>query len=791
MSGLRTTRFINRILGRPNKLNFPGKRSKPKLGPRGKLLTVAAISFTVHGGAVFMDSLIRYLNRPSPSLSLPMVEDAEKIAETERKILLDKLKTEKMAFLQQLLENIHKNTYGPISDFALKSEMLDKNIEALESGSGEIIDEKEMRDRYQALLRHAKKWAGKYTREKRKIGELHHFSHHRVFRGYLKASADIINVLLNGVYNCTSSTKFLTALEDDLVGSGNFGVIVLDPPAKGKLGHMLSWYREGDKYWQMENTDGGPPRIAPFEKGLRTPKEIFIAAYLINNGIKPSQLPERIGRYYKGGIGEGGFPVAGVSTDLPKPPDGFIPNPYFGIKNPKPLAASTLELYEKMQGGKEEKPLETGEIIKEAKIDAMALSLFQTPQRKSGPIILSSFEVPKGVDWCKLADFKDSYRSDSDLFGYRQQSQIRFRYLTAIKMAEVLSGLGDKRFRKCAPEAEYRKFKKAVKMIIEKQKFKKGREHIIASQLLRGLSYPEKAKRELLEIIKSIGKNGTLAYNSMSLLAIIGSPEDFDFFKSLFWENARGGSENSPNLMGISSAAMLNLRPESKDLAQIFLSAFAKVDYGSAAPYGIRDSLLCSLGKFGYGAEVLKLLNKQDNFFQLNRSRDIVSEISRLYPDKAAEAEDIQRLRDMIENRKVYWDYVLKVKLIALLANEGRMEEALEYVEGIDRSELEKYFESKWNDKYYEVEEKKEFIISLGKINSPEIGKILLSQFLAYPEPELTIAIGQVFLDCDFYSNGSFRIKIAKELKRIMNNDFYTNDQRQRAALLLIQMGAH
>jgi hypothetical protein len=67
---------------------------------------------------------------------------------------------------------------------------------------------------------------------------------------------------------------------------------------------------------------------------------------------------------------------------------------------------------------------------------------------------------------------------------------------------------------------------------------------------------------------------------------------------------------------------------------------------------------------------------------------------------------------------------------------------------------------------------------------------MLLSLFLAYPEPDLTIAIGEVFLDNDFYSDGNFRIKIARELKRILENDFYTNDQRQRAALLLIQMGA-
>lgn len=792
MSKLSVPGLIKINLRGSSPLPSPKKESGIRLGPRGRLMAAATLSLALHGGLLAAIDFIQSFGKQPQLPSLPgkvelVKPESVKPAEVERILLLEKFKAEKKVFIQQLLQDLHQDKRIPISDFAIKSEVLDQNIDTLKSGSLDIEDEKAIRYRYKAVLKRAKKWVRKFKKMRKMTEELHHFSHYQMFRGYLKGSSDIINILFNGIYNCTSSTKFQTALEDDIVRSENFGVIVLDPPkdpSKGKSGHMLSWFRDRNSLWQIENTNGGPPRIVPFEKGLRTPKEIFIAAYLINNGVDLSQLPHKIRRFYKRGVGQGGFPVAGVSSNLPKPPNFIIPNPYFGEKNPKPIYRNTRGLYKDMGESARKASKTATEIIEDAKINATALSLFQESGMDPSHISLSLIEIPKGVNWCNIADEAiDSvdfmwtgkvYGQSSSLITPYLFSIRELRYLTAIRMAKILSDSGDRRFESCVPELEYKKFEGDVKRIFsEGEGFDDDENRNMSERLSRGLSNPEEARKELIKIIKKFGTSEPMSIGreALTLLAIISSPKDFDLFKGKLFEVEIPYGRLIP--INNSSYALLNMNREAEDIAKIFLAA---LEYEKSSQY--RGVLMTQLGKLGYGIEALKLMKKElskglnvEYFNPHNYKRWITYNISKLHPTMASN-EDIQILRSMIGEEE---DFSIKLNLIAILAEGGRVKEAVRYIKKLDFSKLDDYHDSSLI--------LKGAVLSLGRINSPEIRNILLAILNAYPK--LATLVGEVFLQQGIRSK-----RVIKELKRILNNALIETSRRQYAALLLIQMGA-
>ncbi|MFH1347862.1 MAG: hypothetical protein ABIH22_04145 [Candidatus Margulisiibacteriota bacterium] len=810
MSNLTVKIFTNR---NPRKINRPASkitRGKRMLASCGRLVATTSLSLLLHGGIAGtgnkffthrqLQSQPSALNDKQPKEpSEKKTEESpettsKKLSEAERKLHLERFKAQKQAFIRQLLQDLHQGKRSmSMSNFMIKSEVLDRNIKSLETASGDIIDEKKIHNRYDAIMKQAKKWTGKLERTEKKIDELHHFSHYRLFRGYLKGSSGILNVLENGIYNCISSTKFVAALENDIVGSNNYGIIILDPPkdpSKGKSGHTLSWLRDADKLWQIENTNGGPPRRIPLEKGLRTPKEIFIAAYLVNNGIKVDQLPKKLARLYKRGVGIEGLPVAGISTDLPAPPDYLIPNPYFGVKDPKPIAKNTKDLYPKLFFLSHKQSVETAEIIKGARINAMAISFFQEPEKPMpGTTSISIIKIPAGIDWCDVAEKTIDYPENNYRWGGSLSYEFaiqpfatfdflrRLRYLAAINMAKILSGSADKHFENCTPKAEYEKFVDGVEKVLrEGKEFDEDQECFMSKQLLRGLSDREKARKELFKIIDKFGTIQSMGEEALSLLAIIGSPEDFDFFKGKLFD---GAGEYFNRLLPIefSSYALMNMDYEARDIANIFTSAFKNESHGV-----LRGLMTVQLGKLGYGMEALKLMENEllpglEDWYDdpetkgpLGYKRWITDNISTLHPDSVTD-KDIRLLKTMIEKEE---DLFTKANLIAILAGEGKKAEVIEYVKKLDLSKLDDYHDriGSWQN----------LVFSLGKIDSPETKEILISILDAYPE--LATAVADAFLRQRIYSE-----KAIKELKRILNNVLIDTEERQYAALLLVQMG--
>jgi hypothetical protein len=259
--------------------------------------------------------------------------------------LLKRLELEKSHFIQKLLQDLRQNRPISISNFLIKSEVLDRNISILKSGKRELVVENAIKAKYNAILDQARKRTQSHSDTEKKIDALYGFLHFYLFKTYHRDYDSMLDVLQTGYFNCNSSTKIMTALEEDLIASNNLGLILLDPP-EGKLdGHALNWFRDKNgTVWEIENTSY-IQRI-PFRVGLQTSKQILIAAYLRGNGVGIEQLPKQLASLYKRKVKQERewidpgpkreireiFPSAGESRKIPSLSDKPIPNSHFREK---------------------------------------------------------------------------------------------------------------------------------------------------------------------------------------------------------------------------------------------------------------------------------------------------------------------------------------------------------------------------------------------------------------------------------------------------------------------------
>ena len=285
--------------------------------------------------------------RDLKEIELPAQTDPTEAADPAKidPVQLKKLEAEKRSFVRDLLSDLRHDRPVSMANFLIKSEVLDRNIRVFKSGKGEVVNEKAIREKYNMVLNLAKKKTREHADPEKKLDALYGFVHFRLFRAYIRHYDSMLDILQTGRFNCNSSTKIMTALEEDLINSNNFGLILLDPPSGSREGHVLNWFRDKNgKVWEIENTKY-IQRI-PFRAGLQTTKQILIAAYLRGNGVGIDQLPKSLAMLYKRKVRqESGwtgprpkreireiFPNAGESHKIPPSPEEPIPNPNFREK---------------------------------------------------------------------------------------------------------------------------------------------------------------------------------------------------------------------------------------------------------------------------------------------------------------------------------------------------------------------------------------------------------------------------------------------------------------------------
>jgi hypothetical protein len=751
---------------------------------RGKinrhLLLATALSFLLHIGTLALAGLFTKIppksSHPIEAFNGAEVQsESQKLSEAERALMLSKLNAEEQEFIQQLLQDLHQGQRSiSISDFMIKSEVLDHNIKSLRSGSENLIEENKVRERYETILEEAKKWISPFEKNAEKIDALHQFAHHRILRGYL-AGSSILKTLQTGIYNCASSTFLLTALEDDLVGTRRYGIVVFDD-------HLRSWFLENKQtLWEIENTDGNPTRRTPYTKGLRVPKEMFIAAYLIKNGVALNQLPQNLARFYRRGAksaasgnGDSGFPPTGVVSGLTVP-EGFVPNPYFGIIKPNPVARNLKDFYDKM--------IETSKIIRKARMIATMISLYREPQKIMPDMISLSFiKIPDGIDWCEIARNENGELRIGTL-GVPQPDGLNEQitgdvanietyfynllYAPTVTVASLLFEKGHEEFESCTQKNEYDKFKATAQKILNGE--------IVADQELfdnftRAMSAPGHTRELLIKIYRANNLDLDVRQAAFALLMHIHSPEDFEFFR----KELLGASDIFIKVYSI--LALREMRGEmAKKAAELFFSELQKEN----TPY-LKYSFMVGLAKLGYGMEALKYLDA--NLTLANEKRTLTNRVLQLYPDREPTQEDLQYLKGLIEKEG---DAITRANLIAILASAGEETEAISHAVNMVLPLL-------LNQELPDKTEAEQLVLSLGKIFHPQIREMLLSVFMIHPE--LVLEIGDIFARQEFRSE-----IVIEELKRVLNN---TSDylkvsddpelaswRRTYAALLLILMG--
>lgn len=472
-------------------------------------MIVFGIAAAAHATAVFGPELLR--SRPEkPRITQQVAHEGIQDIKKSNKPDVNLLKEERKKYLTELLYSLRKGVKIKLSDFLIKSQVLDKNIELAEAGEFGL-GEGFVRREYLRLMRRAKY----YVKDREdKIKELHRFLHTKVFEGYFWDSGSILDVLGRGWYNCLSSTETFSALLEDVLGIEDYRVVLFDD-------HIASFV----KGKAIENTDHAWKTAKEKYKGcgLIVPREIFIAAYLVKHGISHEELPSNLLALYetkkvwkgcslkkKGLISdnlkEDGFPNPDVGSGLTLPPY-FVPNPNFELEEEKivEMAKGVFAAYQMSHITDERRFLKT-------KIDGKQM-------------LVKPITIPGDVDWGEVLERFVWYFGFSDLTPFLTEEVkccIPFFSIKPEAIPDIIEGLPAKekaKFEHYTRESICGRYKEVVEggTIEQLKKY-------LSYSFCTGLSEPLKRRyaKERDEDILWFG------------LGSMGLPENFDFLLNEF-----------------------------------------------------------------------------------------------------------------------------------------------------------------------------------------------------------------------------------------------------------------
>jgi len=750
------------------------------IGPRSRLLLAISFSLGIHAGVVGLltgthkaasrkipvpaliekkpsePSVTKKPDPPVRKIEPPKIETKNTPA-IDKEQLLEQFQTEKKQLIQQTLKTLRQGEHIFLSSFLLKANSLDTNIHELNEGGSVLVDENNVRNKYDRWLIRVKRQTDKFDKPGEKIDEIHRLAHRSAMRGYLRSSSSLLEVVQDGTYNCASATAFIASIEDNLVDSKYYGVTLLDPPKDpsiGRFGHALSWYKEGQTLTQIENTNGGLPRKSPFTTGLRVPKSIFIAAYLVKNGVKPWKLPPDLARFYHRGADSDGFPIAGISTNKPDPPEDFLPNKYY---------VGDIE-----------------QSLKEAKIISIALSLPGKSASVPEGLSLSFMPYPANIDWCEIAnDFHYLLTINGPVAQGRNDRfpkyQTEITYATAVTAAHILRESGVAGFDTCNPRKEFEEFKSYAENILN------GKENkYYGNKFKKWMADPQKAKNLLFNIYRS---DKVSRDRRLQVFVILSHffPEDLEFFKN--------ESLNNPD-KAIKSYATFALRQAGNDKREEAIKVLHKMLEKNNDPY-IKYAAMVAIAVLDEGMEAIIFFEQMQ--LSMKEKITLTARINRLHPEGLATQEEVIRLNKLIEKEN---NFTVKANLIAILAINGQVKQALSHIKRtilpllIDKN-LTELGKNKQSINTNPSIEAQEIVLALGRINAPEIIDMLFAIYNAHPELATEIADGLV-------RQRIYSEKIIKELKAslsedsddrgLLDNNGEQTWRRTHAALLLLLM---
>ncbi|MDD5172457.1 MAG: hypothetical protein PHF60_05485 [Candidatus ainarchaeum sp.] len=232
---------------------------------------------------------------------------------------LGKLKEEKKRYLAELLESLEKGKEIKLSEFLIKSQVLDRNITLAEQGQPGVSLE-DMQGRHLKLVELAN--ARLVSGSKDQVRGLYEFAQEKPFVGYFWDSSSVLDILDTGWYNCLSSAQFFSALMEDVLGRKDYRVLLFDD-------HVALLIR-GKRFEVQDHTWAGANMI--FNGcGLAAPRDIFIAGYLLKNGVTMGRLPKHLASLYDVTISRKVCPESGKDIGDSELSGVYLPSP--GVKS--------------------------------------------------------------------------------------------------------------------------------------------------------------------------------------------------------------------------------------------------------------------------------------------------------------------------------------------------------------------------------------------------------------------------------------------------------------------------
>jgi len=354
------------------------------------------LSTALHAGAGFgIAKIVEHFRQPKPIPQQVLYEEIKQPEPAPRKKPdLDKLLREREEYVSEIHSALMRGEEVKLSDFLIKSAVLDRNIEMAEKGEFGPTEE-QIRQKYDDLVAKVKEEAELYSD---KPATIHYFLHTKVLRGYFYASDNIIDILDRGWYNCLSSTQIYSALLEDIAGIKNYKIMLYDD--------HLATFLKGRK---IENVEHLWKKTNKRYNGCGFPvhRDAFIAAYLVKNGIEPEELPADISRIYsikkrwkgcpkKGKkiveniVAESGFPDPGVKSGI-SVPSYFMENPYY-LANTEDIISLAKGLYAAYKFAH----LHDEEEFVEVNVDG-------------NKMLINAIIIPEKVDWGELLELFKSY----------------------------------------------------------------------------------------------------------------------------------------------------------------------------------------------------------------------------------------------------------------------------------------------------------------------------------------------------------------------------------------------
>ncbi len=398
----------------------------PKRTLRGpmRLLVPLAISATLHAGAISGPNMYKWfqnLGKTPVAQTAPLQED---ILRTQRPKGQNPFLAERESYVSELLSLLKTGKEISISEFFLKSELLDKNIRAFDAGDTPY-SEGYYKGQYQMLVSRAKEHL---KGKKFKLKHLHIFFHTEFTRGYAPKQGNILDMLDSNWGNCNASTQLFSALIEDVLGIKDQKFLLYTNHIASILGKR-----------KIENTSHKWEASYQLYDGCgaKLSKESMVAAYLLANGVQVPELPPDLQEPYlktwkwpdrcrvKPEINSG--LVNGAKKKYPPvnlPGSGVIPTE--PIPNPDYVVKQT--------------ELSPKEVVAYAKIARAAYFFYlgeSTPQ--GGNTVEFEPYSLEGVDWKKMMKYMKELTLQNVLLQYYPREYRLHNKLQSITSSQILS----------------------------------------------------------------------------------------------------------------------------------------------------------------------------------------------------------------------------------------------------------------------------------------------------------------------------------------------------------------